>query len=338
MGRYPGRLLFMALPPEMAHHLALGLLALPLPWHKVGGRAPDDPSVHVELAGIPLANPIGLAAGFDKSCANLDHLGSLGFGYVVGGTITREPRKGHARPRIVRRKHELALVNAMGMPNDGAAATARNLSRSARATPRFASLADEDPIDVLAALESVTEHVEGLELNASSPNATWPHDAPRIVELLARMRERTTKPIFLKLPPFDEGQDRDAVLELAAAAAGRGASGFTCSNTRPVRDSGVSRGRGGLSGRPLFERTPGIVREVRAAVGRAHPINASGGIFTTDDVLACLEAGATTAQLYTSLVYEGPGIVGELVRGLVRELRSRGTDLAALVEASHGTV
>ena len=129
MGWYSavGRPLFFALPPEAAHRVAGGLLALPLPWERIGGSAPEDPRLRVTIAGIPIANPIGLAAGFDKPCAHLGTLGRLGFGYVVGGTVTNRPRRGHPKPRIVRHPHEGALVNAMGMPNPGAAAVFRVL-------------------------------------------------------------------------------------------------------------------------------------------------------------------------------------------------------------------
>jgi len=330
MTRYPGRRLFTALPPEAAHRLAVRLLALPMPWRRIGGDAPEDPRLGIDLAGIALANPIGLAAGFDKSCAHLDHLGALGFGYVVGGTITHEARRGHPKPRIARRRAELALVNAMGMPNDGAAPAARNLARGRSTAPRLVSIADEDPLHALGALDEVEPHADGFELNASSPNATWEHDAPRILQLLERMRGRTSKPVFLKLPPFEEGVERDAVLALAVEADRRGVSGLTCANTRPVAAADLAVGRGGLSGRPLFARTPAIVREVRAATRADLPINASGGIFSAEDALACIEAGATSVQIYTGMIYEGPGIVGDLARGLLAWLTQHDTDMRKL--------
>src|SRR3990170_3917448 len=113
--------LFFALPPELAHRLANRLLGLPLPWERIGG-AEADPALEVTLAGIRLRNPIGLAAGFDKTCAHLAALDRLGFGYVVGGTITRAPRAGNPKPRIVRYRSRGSMVNAMGLPNPGAEA------------------------------------------------------------------------------------------------------------------------------------------------------------------------------------------------------------------------
>jgi dihydroorotate dehydrogenase len=113
-----------------------------------------------------------------------------------------------------------------------------------------------------------------------------------------------------------------------------GVTGLTCSNSRPVTEPRLAVGAGGLSGADLSARTPEIVAEVRAATEGALPINASGGISSASQVLACLEAGATTVQIYTSLIFQGPGIVGELTRGLAQALRERGTDLPSLVAAA----
>lgn len=316
------RPLFFTLPSEAAHDLASRMLGLPLPWERIGGATPD-PILRTTIAGLELANPIGLAAGFDKTGRRLGALGRLGFGYVVGGSFTLRPRAGHPKPRIVRRRGD-ALINAMGMPNPGASAVADTLRRTPRTAPRLASLADEEPQDVVAMVELLEGLVDGFELNASSPNATWRHDAARVGGILDGLRERTTKPILVKLPPFEDDDERRGVLEMVAVAQEHGASGLTCSNTKPVPEPRLARGRGGLSGRPLFARTPAIVREVRAATGGALPINACGGVATAAGALACLEAGAATVQLYTGLVYRGPRVVGELTRGLAEALRGRG--------------
>jgi dihydroorotate dehydrogenase len=335
MGRYPGRRVFLTLPPEAAHRLANGFLSLPLPWRRIGGGAPEDPRLHVTFAGIPLANPIGLGAGFDKTCAHLDHLGELGFGYVVGGTITLRPREGKPKPRIVRDPADRSMANAMGLPNPGAEAAARRLARTARtAAPRLLSLADEVVEDVVAAFQLLEPHVDGFELNASSPNAGWRHEEAHVATLVRELSARTEKPIIVKLPRFEAEEGRDAVLAMAVAARDAGASGLTCSNTRPVEEPRLGSGRGGLSGSPLTQGTPVIVREVRRATGGAMPISASGGIFTAADALACIEAGATTVQIYTGLVYEGPGIVGDLARGLLEALHARGTAVPDLVGTS----
>jgi dihydroorotate dehydrogenase len=306
---------FFALPPEASHDVATALLGLPLPWERIG-RAVPDPSLERDLCGVRIPNPIGLAAGFDKTCRHLDALGRVGFGFVVGGTLTRHQRDGNPKPRIARSPARRAIVNAMGLPNPGAEAVAATLAQVPRTAPRFVSVADEALPAALECIDLLAPHVDGFELNASSPNAPWRHDPGHMKSLLASIRERSDRPVLLKLPPFVDDEGRAAVLALARAAGGAGAHGLVCSNTIPVRDDRLAAGRGGLSGGPLNGLTPRIVGDVAAATGHQLPIVACGGVFTADDVRACLEAGAIAVQLYTALIYRGPGIVGDLTRRL----------------------
>jgi dihydroorotate dehydrogenase len=319
MGWYSavGRPAFLALPPEAAHRVADALLALPLPWGHMGHTS-DDASLTTTVAGVDLRNPVGLAAGFDKTCARLHALGRLGFGYVVGGTITRAPRHGNTKPRIVRYPDRRSMVNAMGLPNPGAKAAAVNLSRHPRTAPRFVSVADELLADAVATFEAVAPHADAIELNASCPNVSWGRDRDNeahLAELLDAFAARAPLPVFVKLPPFTGDVEREVVLALARIAAGHGAAGITCANTRPHEEPRLAAGRGGLSGEELSDRTPSIVAAVREATGLI--VNACGGVATPEDVRACLEAGAATVQIYTALVYEGPGLVGDLCRGLI---------------------
>ncbi len=308
----------LRLPPETAHGAANALLGLPLPWERIGG-APRTASLEVRLVGIRLPNAVGLAAGFDKRCRHLDALSRLGFGYVVGGTITRRPRRGNRRPRIARIPERASLVNAMGLPNPGAEAAARTLSRTPPAGPRFASIADEEVDDALETHALLEPHVDAVELNASCPNVSWGRDRDNEAHLAALLRalgERRSRPLFVKLPPFRTAVEREVVLSLARLAVHAGADGLTCSNTRPVADVRLAVRAGGLSGRDLFEDTPRIVAEVHEAIGGAVPINACGGVAAAEDARACLDAGAATVQVYTALVYQGPSLVGRLVAGL----------------------
>ena len=312
-----GRRLFFTLDPERSHRVALAMLALPLPWARIG-HAVADPGLAATVAGVPLANPIGLASGFDKACERFGALGKLGFGYVVGGTVTLAPRPGNAKPRIARNPATRGLVNAMGLPNPGAAAVAATLTRQRRTTSRWVSLADEAVKDVCAALDLLAPHVDAFELNASSPNAGWTHQADHVGEVMAALAPRSQVPVFVKVPPFATDEEREGVLTMVRAAQEAGAAGITCANTIPVADPRMSTGRGGLSGGPLTERTPEIVAAVRDATGGVLPINASGGIFTAADAQACLAAGATTVQVYTGLIYEGPVVAGRMAAGLSR--------------------
>jgi dihydroorotate dehydrogenase len=176
--------------------------------------------------------------------------------------------------------------------------------------------------------------VDAIELNASCPNVSWGRDRDNEGHLASLLRELGTRrsiPLFVKLPPFRTDVERDVVLALADIAQRAGAEALTISNTMPIAERRLSVGAGGLSGRALLDGTVANLREVRSATAGALPLNASGGIFTADHALACIEAGATTVQVYTGLVFEGPGIVGELTRGLSDALRSRRADLVALV-------
>jgi dihydroorotate dehydrogenase len=338
MGLYGaiGRPALFVLRPEAAHRVAHALLSLPLPWSRVGG-VPADPRLDIDLAGIPLRNPIGLAAGFDKACAHLGPLGALGFGYVIGGTVTRRPRRGHPAPRIVRDERARSLVNAMGLPNPGAHAVARALRSTARTAPRVVSIADEAVADVLDVHTVLEPLVDAVELNASCPNVSWGRDRDNEEHLATLVRElgrRRAKPLFVKLPRFESDVEREVVLALARIAVAEGVDGLTCSNSLPVRDSRLSVGAGGLSGLPLAEATPRMVRDVNDAIAAEVPINACGGVFTAEHVLACVEAGARTVQLYTSLVFEGPRVVRAIVEGLLAALDARRADVASRVGAA----
>jgi len=331
--RSVARPLLFALPPEAAHRVAQRLLGLPLPWERLGG-AERDPALSVSFAGLDLANPVALAAGFDKTGRHVSALGRLGFGYVVCGTFTRHPRAGHPKPRIVRYSKRGSMANAMGLPNPGAAAAAATLARVGRTGPRVASIADEDPTDVIETHALLEPHVDAIELNASCPNVSWGRDRDNEAHLATLMRElgsRRSTPLFVKLPPFRTDVERDVVLALAAIAVNGAADGLTVSNTVPVRDRRLSVGTGGLSGRAVLEGTLANLGDIRRSMGGATPLSASGGVFTSEDALACIEAGATTVQVYTGLIFEGPGIVGAITRGLADALRSRRSDLAALV-------
>lgn len=315
--RWLGRPAMFALPPETAHSVAARALALPLPWSWIAG-APASVPTHFE--GVDMANPVGLAAGFDKSGRMVEGLAALGFGYLVIGTVSRHPREGNPKPRIVRLKADRALLNAMGIPNDGAERVAARLATRRTRTPVFASIADEELEDVAAVHELLSPVVDGFELNVSSPNSPWRHsgrdNAAHLATVLAAIADGE-RPLSVKVPPFDpqDGVAKAEVLELIRIAVDHGVRGLTCANTRPVAAASLPRGRGGLSGGPLTAATPRMV-EIVAGAAPGVSIHACGGIFTATDAKRCLEAGATTLQAYTSFIYEGPRLVQRISHGL----------------------
>jgi dihydroorotate dehydrogenase len=320
MGLYRSvvRPLAFVIPPEAAHHLVGAALAAPLPWRQIGG-AVSGPGLRTDLAGIELSNPIGLAAGFDKNARMVAGLARLGFGYVVIGTVCRFPRTGNPAPRIVRTPAQGSLTNAMGIPNDGVEAVASRLRGRTFDAPVLASIADEEPEDVVAVYERLAPLVAACELNVSSPNSPWRHsgrdNVSHLRDVMAALGQSRKGPLFVKLPPFRSAEERESVLELATIAVDGGANGLTCANTWPVTEPRLSTGRGGLSGAPLSPHTPPMIEALRAVFPDV-ALNASGGIMGIRDARDCLEAGATTVQVYTGLIYGGPRLLRELTSGL----------------------
>ena len=320
------RPLLFRLPPETARRAAdVALRAWPL-WKAASALNRPPPLPPVSLAGIELANPVGLAAGYDKDCALLPALSALGFGYLTVGTVTRDARPGNPGRRILRDAARGALVNSLGFPGKGLAAAARRLERGARRAgdaPIVVSVSGTTVEDIAACHARLEPLADAVEVNISSPNTAGLrafHDRAALGELLGEIAPRRAKPLFVKMPPFpppDEDAERHrAALALAEESVSRGADALTVSNTQPVSDARLGVGAGGLSGKPIFSQTLRMVSETRARIENAAAINACGGIFTSDDARQALESGADTVQLLTAFIYRGPGVARDIARGL----------------------
>ena len=308
------------LAPETALRAADQGLAIKPFWRAYAAFRPALPHNPVAMAGISLRNPVGLAAGLDKQCAYLDSLGRLGFGYVTGGTVTLHPRPGNPKPRVLRIPERESIINALGFPGVGLEVAARRLEqlrdRPAKVLVSIAALEDEDTEVCLRRLEPL---VDGVELNISSPNTQGVRryqEPGTLRALLERLNSARRKPLFIKLPPYMDEAAKENVFSLVGVCRETGISGITAINTVPVEDSRLAAGRGGLSGRDILLDMLRIVPELRREVGPDMVINACGGIASADDAAAALRAGADTVQLYTALVYQGPGIVYEILSGL----------------------
>ncbi len=273
-------------------------------------------------AGLALRNPIGLAAGLDKHCAYLDSLAALGFGYVIGGTVTARPRPGNPKPRVLRLTERESVINALGFPGDGLDAALRRLERlprtSARVLVSVAALDEQEAADCLSRLEPVAD---GVEINVSSPNTAGLrrfHEPEALRGLLGALNAVREKPLFVKVPPYrrDDDEERERVLRLVRVCREEGADAVTAANTIPVEDARLATGRGGLSGRPILEHTLAMLPEVRSELGADVGLNACGGVASADDARRALSAGADTVQLYTALIFQGPGLVEEICEWL----------------------
>ena len=280
----------------------------------------DNSRLEVDLAGMRMNNPVGLAAGYDKDCESLPSLASLGFGYLTCGTVTELPRAGNPSPRVLRYESDEALVNSLGFPSKGVEHTAIRLEQALpllNGTPVVASVSGVAPEEILRCHQRLEPLASAIEVNISSPNTLGLRifqQSETLRQLLEGLNDQRSKPLFIKLPPYLEtpsigSEQKDMVLSLVNVCAEQGVEAVTVSNTWPVRDSRLAVGAGGLSGKPVFADMLQMVADIRAETGSRMAINACGGIFSGADALAAIQAGATTVQILTSLVYRGPGIV-----------------------------
>jgi dihydroorotate dehydrogenase len=302
------RLLF-ALDAERAHDVGLSLMRL-------APRIKANP-VFVTTAVGKLANPLGLAAGYDKTGKHLGDLARLGFGYLVAGTFTLSPWPGNPKPRVARNKDEETLVNALGFPNPGIDEFIRNLkSRREPRPPLIASVSGKTLEDVVTVYAKVQPYVEGVEVNLSSPNTPSLRDLrepPAFAELAQRLRDAKVKPSYLKIPPHvGDHQFRETML-MVKKWEDLGFEGVTAANSMRVVDERMAVGEGGYSGPPLLEHTKAAVETIRRSVDRSFEINAVGGISRPSDAAALLRHGANTVQVFTALVYQGPALVKSII-------------------------
>ncbi len=325
------RPLLFRLPAEAAQKIAEDALLVTPAWKALprASRA-DDRRLRSTWCGMEVRNPVGLAAGFDKDCRVLPSLATWGFGYLVAGTVTLDPRGGNPQPRLFRDPDEESLTNALGFPGRGLAAAARKLARVRGRTdgvPVAASISGTSIHEVIACQRMLEPLVDAVEVNISSPNTAGLrvfHEPAELAELLGGLNEGRAKPLAVKLPPYPagDGPGCESVLALARVCRDAGVDGLTAANSRPVADSRLAVGRGGLSGRPIYERMLDLVRDLRGELGTGIGINACGGIFTGSHAQDALDAGADTVQVYTGLVYRGPSAVRR-IKAEVLDVRGR---------------
>ena len=315
--------------PETAHGIATWFFKRHLLWRTLRrSLTVEDERLHVRLGPLSLSNPVGLAAGFDKNCEMSKGLPQLGFGYLTLGTVTLKPRKGNPKPRIWRRPGN-SIVNSMGLPNIGAEMIKTNLTHdeAKRTAPIIVSVSGLSVEEFVECFRQMEPFVDGTELNISSPNTAGVRifqETPTLSKLLDEIGKvrGSRKPIWVKIPPYFDEREREKVLDIVDVCIRKSVNGITAINTKIVQEPRASIGTGGLSGPPIFEDMIRIVGEVYRQTGGRIPINACGGISSATNAWRALESGASSVQVYTAFIYQGPGLPSKLNRGLLQMLKS----------------
>lgn len=325
--------------PEVAHDMSIRALAaglVPLP-----GRPVTSDRLRLDLAGLHLANPVGLAAGYDKNARAVSSLMRAGFGFIELGAATPRPQPGNPKPRLFRLRQERAIINRFGFNNDGAEAITARLGVRDHIIPVGLNIgANKDSADRSADFEEVVR-VAGtasdfLTVNVSSPNTERLRDlqgADALAALLdrvilARDALPNRRPVFVKIAP---DLDDKALADIAAVARQAQVDGIIATNTTLSRD-GVQNGQksetGGLSGAPLFQRATHVIAKLHRETKGEIPLIGVGGIGSIDQAWEKLRAGATAIQLYSALIYQGFSLVPEIAKGLDARLAQENMTLA----------
>jgi dihydroorotate dehydrogenase len=336
------RPLLFRMDAEQAHKLTLSILKT--------GLAPkiapvSDPALETVLWDRKFPNPVGLAGGFDKNAEVVGAMFGLGFGFVEAGTVTLRPQEGNPRPRVFRDPGSESVINAMGMPNGGMAAFKTNMEKFLGSKPRTKGLVginigmnkdQADPAkDYKVLIHNLAPLADYISVNISSPNTPGLRDQQKrenLLPLLASMMEDRAKacasappPLLIKLSPDMEAKQQEEIAPILLEA---GIDGLILSNTTVSRPRNLPRDfaaqKGGLSGPPLRDLSTVAIRNFYRLTGGKLPIIGLGGISQATDAYEKIRAGASLVQLYTALVFRGPGVVQEINSGLLALLKRDG--------------
>lgn len=330
--------------PEKVHHFTFNFIRK---IHKIPGAPAlirrfynvEDSRLEVKLFGLDFKNPVGLAAGFDKDGKLFDELSNFGFGFIEVGTVTPKPQAGNDKPRLFRLPKDKAIINRMGFNNEGVDKLVGRLKKRKGNTQLIIGgnigknkiTPNEDALeDYIICFEKLFDYVDYFVVNVSSPNTpnlrALQEKEPLKKLLRALYKENTSydhpKPILLKIAPDLTDAQLDDILEIVKDSK---IDGVIATNTTISREGLKSSeaeiaevGQGGLSGKPLTDRSTEVIAYLHKKSEGKLPIVAVGGIFTAEDALAKLHAGASLVQVYTGFIYEGPGIVKRICKGILK--------------------
>ena len=338
-----GKPVLYRMDAEAAHGLTLRALQTGLIQ---SAERIDDPRLKTTLWNRAFPNPLGLAAGFDKNAEVIGPMLRLGFGFVEAGTVTPRPQEGNPRPRVFRDTDCEAVINRMGFPNGGMDAFRRNIERFFEARPRPPGMIGinigmnkgvEDPArDYCQLVRALGSHADYLTVNISSPNTPGLRNLQareNLMPLLARILDERAKscgkvnapPLLVKLAP-DLGDDQLA--DVASCLLEAGVDGVILGNTTLDRPEYLPpkfyEQQGGLSGRPLTEKSTAIIARFYKHTGGNLPIIGAGGVSSAQDAYDKIRAGASLVQLYSALVFQGPALISEILTGLIQLIEKDG--------------
>lgn len=296
----------------------------------------NDPRLEKEIFGIRFKNPVGISAGFDKNAEMYNDLAELGFGHIEIGTVTPIAQEGNPKPRIFRLPKDKALINRMGFNNGGIELAVKNLKKRRTKAIIGGNLGKNSSTpnttavnDYKAVFEGLFDHVDYFVVNVSCPNVTnlcELQDQDFLEEILFSVQElnqkkSNPKPILLKVAPDLNPQQLDEVIDIVSKTK---IDGVIATNTTVSRENLISDhetiGNGGMSGAPLKNKSTEVIRYLATKSNKAFPIIGVGGIFTAEDAIEKLEAGADLVQVYTGFIYEGPGIARRINKAILKKM------------------
>jgi len=333
--------LFFLKKPEDAHHFTFDLTKLGFNFPVIKSIVKsafklENPRLEREVFGLKFKNPVGLAAGFDKDAKLIDEMAMLGFGFIEIGTLTPKPQEGNPQPRLFRLPKDESLINRMGFNNGGVLEAVERLKTRKSDViiggniGKNKTTSNENAVDdYLYCLEVLHDYVDYFVVNVSSPNTPNLRDLQEKEPLKALLQavknandlKAKPKPILLKIAPDLTDGQLDDIVEIVLETK---INGVIATNTTIDR-SGLSTdkneveamGAGGVSGKVLASRSTAVIRYLSEKSGRSFPIVGVGGIYSAADAIEKLEAGASLVQVYSGMVYEGPGLIKKIKKGLL---------------------
>ncbi|WP_299314124.1 quinone-dependent dihydroorotate dehydrogenase [uncultured Aquimarina sp.] len=329
--------------PETVHHFTFRMIRImsKIPFFSSIFRSlylVKNPVLEREVFGLKFKNPVGLAAGFDKNAILYNELGNFGFGFIEIGTVTPRGQEGNPKKRLFRLKEDSAIINRMGFNNEGLEAAIEQLKKNKGKLiiggniGKNTDTAPEDYTrDYLECFKALHPYVDYFVLNVSCPNVSSHaklNDKDYLLELISAVQEvnnanNTQKPIVLKIAPDLNNSQLDEIIELVNVTK---LDGVIASNTSTFREGLKASkeqldviGNGGLSGQPIKNRSTSVIKYLSEKSNKAFPIIGVGGIHSATDAIEKLEAGASLVQLYTGFIYEGPKLIKDINKAIIKK-------------------